>query len=105
MKQKQFDFMQNVPKDYEALGEQIGILLNEKQKSYGDAFGKMETILETLYPNGINTYQYRDVLTLTRILDKVFRIANLPESRKDRMGEEPYKDIAGYAILALAEQE
>jgi hypothetical protein len=105
MKQEQFEFMKNMKKDYEALGEQIGILLNEKQESYGNAFGNMETILQTLYPNGIKTYQYKDILTLTRILDKVFRIANLPENRKDKMGEEPYKDIAGYAILALAEEE
>ena len=105
MKQQQFEFMKNMKKDYVPLTREIGILLNEKQESYGNAFGNMETILQTLYPNGISTYQYKDVLTLTRILDKVFRIANLPENRKDKMGEEPYKDIAGYAILALAEQE
>ena len=33
MKQQQFEFMKNMKKDYEALGEQIGILLNEKQES------------------------------------------------------------------------
>jgi len=25
----------------------------------------------------------------------------MPENQKDLMGEEPWKDIAGYAILAL----
>jgi|11BtaG_2_1085332.scaffolds.fasta_scaffold00001_62 hypothetical protein len=88
-------------KDYEEVGKQIGGLLNEKQQSYGDAFGKMEQIFKILYPENIQKHQYKDVLTLARILDKIFRIANLPEDQKDTMGEEPYKDIAGYAILAL----
>lgn len=105
MTQQQFEFMQTLPKDYETLGEQIGILLNEKQQSYGDAFGKMNEIFNILYPNGIQQHQYADVLTVVRILDKVFRIANLPEDQKDRMGEEPYKDIAGYAILALGKDK
>lgn len=89
-------------KDYEALGEEIGALLNEKQEAYGDAFGQMKHIIQILYPAGIAPHQYHDVLTLVRMLDKVFRIANMPEDKKDIMGEEPYRDIAGYAILALA---
>ena len=97
--------MNDMPKDYKVLSAQIGTLLNEKQNSYGNAFQKMEEIFNILYPSGIKPHQYKDVLTLTRILDKVFRIANLPENRLDKMGEEPYKDIAGYAILALAEQQ
>ena len=105
MNQQQFEFMKNMSKDYESLGEQIGILLNEKQACYGNAFGKMEEVFKILYPSGIATHQYKDVLTLARILDKVFRITNLPEDRKDTMGEEPYKDIAGYAILALADYQ
>ena len=103
--QQQFEFMKNMPKDYQVLGAQIGTLLNEKQACYGDAFHKMEEIFNILYPNGISSHQYKDVLTLARILDKVFRITNLPENRKDSMGEEPYKDIAGYAILALANNQ
>lgn len=105
MNQQQFEFMKNMSKDYESLGEQIGILLNEKQACYGNAFGKMEEVFKILYPSGIAIHQYKDVLTLARILDKVFRITNLPEDRKDTMGEEPYKDIAGYAILALADYQ
>ena len=98
--QEQFPFM-NEPLDYEALAKSIGTLLNEKQASYGDAFGEMEQVLSVLYPDSIQKHQYRDILTIVRILDKVFRIANLPESKKDLMSEDPWKDIAGYAILAL----
>ena len=105
MNQQQFEFMQNLPKDYEKIAKQIGTLLNEKQMSYGDAFGKMTEIFKILYPDGIKEHQYQDTLTIVRILDKIFRIANLPEDKKDRMGEEPYKDIAGYAILALGKDK
>jgi hypothetical protein len=42
---------------------------------------------------------------MVRILDKLFRVSNLPESNEDRMHEEPWKDIAGYAILALSQHK
>ncbi len=81
------------------------MLLEKKQKSYGDAFGSMEAVFKILYPNGISPYQYGDLLTVVRMLDKVFRIANMPPEGKDVMGEEPYKDIAGYALLALEREK
>ena len=80
---------------------ELAVLLGQKQQAYGDAFGSMEAIFKILYPNGIQPYQYGDLLTVVRMLDKVFRIANMPPEGKDLMGEEPYKDIAGYALLAL----
>ena len=89
---------------YIEVATNLAKLLEEKQKAYGDAFGDMEKIFTILYPNGIQPYQYKDLLTLARMLDKVFRIANLPKEQKDLMGEEPYKDIAGYALLALTKE-
>ena len=35
------------------------------------------------------------MLTITRIIDKLFRIAN----RKDAFGESPYRDLTGYGLL------
>ena len=108
MTQLEFEFMKNMPPvtsllpDYEAIGEELGILLNEKQAAYGNAFGKMQDVMNVFYPTGIKTHQYQDVLTLVRILDKMFRIANLPENGNDLMNEDPWKDIAGYAMLALS---
>ena len=64
----------------------------------------MQEVFNILYPEGIQPYQYQDILTIARIMDKVFRIANLPASKKDLMGEEPWKDIAGYALLALSKR-
>lgn len=84
--------------DYETVGRWIGELVSTKQKAYGDSFAKSEDILRILYPNGISTKQYEDVLTLVRIIDKLFRIA----TDKDALGENPYVDIAGYAILKVA---
>jgi hypothetical protein len=37
------------------------------------------------------------MLAITRIVDKLFRIA----TKKDALGENPFKDIAGYGILGV----
>jgi len=76
-------------------GLEIGSLVEEKNKAYGDAFAKTEQIIKVLYPNGIRPEQYRDLLGICRVLDKMFRIAN----NKDAFAESPWKDIAGYGIL------
>lgn len=83
-------------------GEEIGRLVTEKQIAYGDSFTKSGEIMNILYPDGINAAQMDDALTLIRIIDKLFRIATHYE---DRMGESPYNDIAGYAILAAVRAE
>lgn len=80
---------------YVQLGTEIGQLVEEKNKAYGDAFGKAGEVLKILYPNGIAPDQYPDMLALVRILDKMFRIA----TDRDALGESPYRDIAGYGIL------
>ena len=80
---------------YEELGNEIGKLVDSKQISYGDSFGKANGILAILYPNGILVEQYTDVLCLIRIIDKMFRIAN----NKDAFCESPYMDLAGYSLL------
>jgi hypothetical protein len=85
-------------KDYVAIAKDIGLLVREKQEAYGDSFSKSEEIIKVLYPNGVKPENYRDLLTITRIIDKLFRIA----TRKDAFGESPYRDIAGYALLGIA---
>lgn len=90
MKNKDDIFMQ--------LATDLGKLLAEKNLAYGDAFSKTTQILTLLYPNGIKVQQFKDVHVLVRMLDKMSRIAQ----DNDPMGESPYKDLAGYAILAQA---
>lgn len=82
-------------KKYEEIGRLIGALVDEKNEAYGSSFHQAGEILKVLYPTGIQVDKYRDMLFLVRVLDKMFRIA----TKKDAFGENPAKDIAGYAIL------
>jgi hypothetical protein len=84
---------------YELIGQEIGKLVDEKNKAYGDSFHKSGEILKIFYPNGINIEQYDDMLYLIRVIDKQFRIA----TSKKAFGENPAKDIAGYSILKSEE--
>ena len=83
---------------YEDIATRIGKLCAEKNAAYGDSFGQACKILEVLYPRGIDPSQYRDALAITRVIDKLFRLAN----QKDAFGESPWQDICGYAILGIA---
>lgn len=80
---------------YQELGRRIGALVEEKQKAYGDSFGRSGEIMKVLYPDGIKVEDYGDALAVIRIVDKLFRIA----TDKDALGESPFMDIAGYGIL------
>ena len=86
---------------YVEIAKEIGELVQEKNKAYGDSFGQACRILEVLYPNGIQPDEYRDALAMTRVIDKLFRLAN----KKDAFGESPWRDICGYAVLGVANDE
>jgi len=86
---------------YEKIGIAIGKLVQEKNLAYGDSFGQASRILEVLYPDGIRPDQYLDALAITRVIDKLFRLAN----KKDAFDESPWRDICGYAILGVANDE
>lgn len=75
----------------------IGALLEKKNAAYGNVFEQTAQVLRVLFPNGVAPVQYQDLLTITRIIDKLFRIAN----DKNAFSEDPWSDIAGYAILSL----
>ncbi len=85
---------------YQTIAMFIANLVSEKNEAYGSSFSKSQQFLEILYPNGIAVSQYKDMLTIARIFDKLMRIAN----RKDAFGESPYGDILGYALLMLKEE-
>lgn len=82
---------------FEEIGLSVGKLVQTKNDAYGDSFSKAEDVLRILYPDGVDTKQYKDFLTVVRIIDKLFRIATY----KDAFGEDPWEDICGYAILAI----
>jgi len=84
---------------FKDVGTTIGTVVDEKNKVYGNSFAESEQYLKLLYPNGIKPEQYKDLITLLRVWDKIKRVA----TKKDALGENPFADIAGYAILAIAD--
>jgi hypothetical protein len=82
---------------YEELGKSVGKLVAEKQEAYGDSFGKAHKILKVLFPEGIKPEQYLDVLTICRVVDKLFRLATDPTYGD----ESPWRDICGYSLLSM----
>jgi len=85
---------------YTNIGATIGHLVEEKNEAYGSSFERSQEILKILYPEGVQPSQYKDMLAITRVVDKLFRIAN----KKDAFGENPWQDIAGYGILGTANE-
>ena len=83
--------------NFNKIVEEGGKLVGEKQKGYGDSFGRSGECLRQMFPDVIKTEQYDDLLTIARILDKLFRIANNPSA----FSENPYQDIVGYGLLGM----
>ena len=76
--------------------ESIGAFIARKNKAYGNSFAIVPAMMRLLYPSGVRVDEYDDFLLLVRDADKSVRIAN------GSAGEEnPWKDKAGYAILAV----
>lgn len=84
--------------NYVETGKQIGELVQIKNEMYGDAFNKSGEFLEILYPDGIRPDQYKDMLAVVRIFDKLMRVAN-----GNQGNENAFMDIAGYGILKSIE--
>ncbi|KYZ77064.1 hypothetical protein AXX12_02685 [Anaerosporomusa subterranea] len=84
--------------NFETIGQNIGNLVDQKQKAYGDAISAVEGCIRVLYPAGIQPEQYRDLLLQVRILDKQCRIAR---GDMKAFGENPWGDVAGYGILGV----
>jgi hypothetical protein len=77
---------------------ELANLVKQKNEAYGDSFARSGACLREMYPNGIKPWQYDDMMAITRILDKLFRIA----SNEGAFGENPWSDICGYALLKTA---
>ncbi len=89
--------------DYKALSKfeqnalEIGKLVTLKNQQYGDSFNNAYKVLEVMYPGGVSVEQYKDLLAVCRILDKLFRIAN------DNL-DDSYEDIVGYGLLGMTKE-
>lgn len=87
---------------YAAAALEIASLISQKQEAYGCAFDNAHKILEVLYPNGIAPEDYKQLLTITRVIDKLFRIAT---NNDPVFKEEPWKDICGYSLLSICRSD
>jgi len=77
---------------YKAIGSDIGDLVDQKNRQYGDAINATGEFLRLLYPDGIPVERYDVVGVQVRIFDKLKRIASGHD-------EDSWTDIAGYGIL------
>lgn len=89
--------MENKTNIYHLTANALGALIESKQEAYGDAFGQCHKVFEVLYPQGVPPEKMKDFLAIVRVVDKLFRIAH----HKEAFSENPWEDIAGYAILSL----
>jgi hypothetical protein len=80
--------------EFQIAAEEIGNLVTEKNKAYGNSFEEAEKFLKLLFPNGITPEHYSDMLCIVRIFDKLKRIA----TDKNAFNEDPYKDLLGTVI-------
>ncbi len=84
---------ESVRKTFKEAALEIAEILEQKNKDYGSAYAHAGKFLQILYPDGIRPEQYTNMLLITRIFDKLCRIASGADEK------EPYFDISGYGIL------
>ena len=93
---------------YRHVTDSLADLIETKQRAYGDSVGRSSQILRLLYARpdggGIDLQALPDLLLVVRVLDKLSRLATAG-GQPDPASESPWRDIAGYAILALARSE
>lgn len=85
---------------YAKRGLELGKLVDEKNQQYGDSFHRSQEVLKILFPDGVEPKDYKNLLAVTRIVDKLFRIAN-----GNQGNENAWDDIAGYGIVAGKEEK
>lgn len=87
-------------KSFTELAAGIGELVEHKNKAYGSAFDRAGDFLRVLYPEGIKPDQYKDMLCIVRVFDKLMRIATSYEGTEEKKVD-AYSDLMGYGLLGL----
>ena len=82
--------------NFERIAKEIGELTAKKNIAYGDSTAKTGELLRVFFPNGVGVEHLYNMQLFARIFDKLFRIVSDP----DAFGEDPWRDVAGYALLA-----
>ena len=88
---------------FHEIATDLADLLDRKREAYGNNLQAAPVILEQLYPDGVKPSEYPTLLLVVRIIDKLSRLAN--GSGRFALGEDAWKDIAGYAMCALHDFE
>ncbi len=83
---------------YQAITDEIAQILEEKESYYGPVYEDIGIVLTTLLAKS-KSINVQELLAITRIVDKLFRIANSAELDAHL---DAWRDIAGYAILELS---
>jgi len=78
------------------LGAEVIRVVDQSNQAYGNSTEKSASMMGILYPDGVRPEQLHDARCMISILDKLSRIA----TDKDAFGESPWRDVAGYALLA-----
>lgn len=86
------------PERLNQIAKDCADLTAKKNASYGNSFSESGEILKILMPKGCPPEKFQDMLTVARIIDKLFRIC----TNKDAFNEDPWRDILGYALLMCA---
>jgi hypothetical protein len=80
----------------------LGTLLVEKNRAYGDSVNKNGALIRNLFPEGIPPGRYEEFLIVVRMLDKIARICR---GNNETFNEDAWKDLAGYAMLRVAQNK
>lgn len=86
------DVVEILPNKFESLAAEIGTLVADRNRTYGNSFAKTGEFLRLLYGDNIPAERFNDALLLVRMFDKQMRIATGAKT-------DSYRDIAGYALL------
>ena len=83
--------------------QDLELLIERKNASYGDSIGKSARVLGIICPDGIPTKIYHRAHVLIRCIDKICRLFSPTINREDAI--DAWRDIAGYAWKAIQLEE
>lgn len=88
------------PENMIKICQELGPFLVKKNNAYGDAFVKAGDFMQIFFEEGIPADKEMVALVFARVFDKLMRIAK-SNNGKDPHNEDPWRDIAGYALLMI----
>lgn len=87
---------------FKKIAAEVAELVTQKNEAYGNSFDKTGEILKLLTQGKpLQPEGFHSMLFVARVIDKLFRIMTDPTA----FGEDPVKDIFGYALLELNRQQ